>query len=311
LDFINLLKIICAFVPAISPWFAVGDFAQKQTNHRRPCAKPKGSAMKAQNTSKNNQRSTANTLSALAAVAMLLSAAFPAWAGGGNDGNPGILPPQSSAFGASYAEWSAKWWQWTLSFPANADPANDTAPLDSAQSGNVWFLPGAHGSAIVSSSTVVSRTATVPSGKALFFPIIATWVDNSGCPTYTDFSEAELRSRAAASFTFVSEASCTIDGVPVQGLSDPQSTPYRVQSQAFDYTLASTDNLLAADFGEPCIPDGTTVSPAVSDGVFLMVAPLSVGEHTIRFIGVVGPLDSPFFSLDITYHLTVLPGQAN
>lgn len=269
--------------------------------------------MNANDTTKNQvqPRPVNRTRSAAAAAGLLLTVVFPALAGGGNDGNPGILPPQSHAFGASYADWSAKWWEWTLAFPADADPANDTAPLDTAQSGNVWFLPGAHGSAIVSSSTVLTREATVPSGKALFFPVIATWVDNSGCPSYTDFSVAELRSQAAGSFSYVSEASCTIDGVTVQGLSNPQTTPYRVQSPAFSYTLASSDNLLAADFGEPCIPDGTTVSPAVSDGVFLMLAPLSVGDHTIRFVGVVGPLESPFFSLDITYHLKVVPGRGN
>jgi len=133
--------------------------------------------------------------------------------------------------------------------------------------------------------------------------------DNTGCPNYNNplLTADQLAAQAADIFTAVSETTCTIDGVPVQGLGDPQHTPYRVQSPAFTYTVASHNNLLAAAFGEPCIPDGTTVTTAVSDGVFLMLAPFSVGQHTIHFVGVVGPVASPLFFKDITYNITVAP----
>ena len=36
--------------------------------------------------------------------------------------NPGILPPQANACGASYPEWAAKWWQWAVSFPVGSNP---------------------------------------------------------------------------------------------------------------------------------------------------------------------------------------------
>jgi len=32
--------------------------------------------------------------------------------------NPGVLPPNSHAFGMTYNEWSAKWWQWAVNIPA-------------------------------------------------------------------------------------------------------------------------------------------------------------------------------------------------
>jgi hypothetical protein len=56
-------------------------------------------------------------------------------------------------------------------------------------------------------------------------------------------------------------------------------------------------------------PEGTT-TPSVSDGVFVMVEPLSVGRHTIHFSGAaVFTLAEdgfdPTFSQDITYPLTV------
>jgi hypothetical protein len=179
--------------------------------------------------------------------------------------NPGIRPPllQTEPYGKTYGEWSAKWWQWTLAFPSNADPANNTAPFDSAQSGKVWFLATVHGSA------TVTRSFTVPHGKALFFPVMTVYMDNTGCPYNNPLLTADqLAAQAARIWTAVSETTCTIDGVPIKGLDDPQHTPYRVQSPAFSFNVASHDNLLAGVFGEPGIPDGTTVNPAVSTACF-------------------------------------------
>ena len=45
----------------------------------------------------------------------------------------------------------------------------------------------------------------------------------------------------------------------------------------------------------------------VGDGVFLMLAPLSVGTHVIRFAGEINIPDWNYqFSLDVTYYITVL-----
>ena len=92
---------------------------------------------------------------ATAALALLLIVRWPAAAENGNLNNPeGVVPPlvQTQPYGMTYDEWSAKYWQWTMAFPSNADPASDTAPSESAQSGKVWFLAGAHGSATVAGS---------------------------------------------------------------------------------------------------------------------------------------------------------------
>jgi hypothetical protein len=253
---------------------------------------------------------------AAAALALLLAAPWVAVAGDGSPTNPdGIKPPlaETRPYGKTYGEWSAKWWQWTMAFPSTADPASNTAPPDSAQSGKVWFLATAHGSVTVGGSATVTRSLTVPNGKALFFPVLSVIDDNTGCPSYNNplLTADQLAAQAADIFTAVSETTCTIDGVPVQGLADPQHSPYRVQSPAFTYTVASHNNLLAAIFDGPCIPDGITVTPAVSDGVFLMLSPLSVGQHTIHFVGVVGPVASPFFFKDITYNITVASGQGD
>ena len=54
-----------------------------------------------------------------------------------------------------------------------------------------------------------------------------------------------------------------------------------------------------------CIPGGFTISPAVGDGVYLMLAPLSPGKHTIHTVGVVGPASAPFVMVDITSDIRV------
>ena len=58
----------------------------------------------------------------------------------------------------------------------------------------------------------------------------------------------------------------------------------------------------------PMTPGAT--SPAVSDGIYLMVRPLSVGDHTIQF-GFTNPgvPPQPPFTSVITYDITVTPGQ--
>lgn len=246
----------------------------------------------------------------LAAVAwaLLLAQLCPALAA--PNGNPGILPPQSQAYGFSYGEWAAQWWAWTLSFPLSADPANGSAPLDSNQSGNVWFLPGAHISSTGTVSVIVHQF-TVPAGKALFFPVLTYWADDSNCPVFDTFTPEELLAfNSAAWEANVTLTACTIDDVPVQGLADPQHTAYRVQTPPFSYTLASYDNLLNNFFAAgllSCNLDGVTVYPAEADGAFLMLAPLPVGQHTIRVQAVVGPLANPRSQKDITYQLTIVP----
>jgi hypothetical protein len=64
-------------------------------------------------------------------------------------------------------------------------------------------------------------------------------------------------------------------------------------------------------YGEPCIPGGTTIGPAVADGVYLMLAPLAPGNHTINFVGVVGPTNAPYVDVNLTYEVTTVPISLN
>ena len=82
---------------------------------------------------------------------------------------------------------------------------------------------------------------------------------------------------------------CEIDGRPVKNL-----VRYREESAVFTTTLPD-DNLIGLPAGD--------YEPCVDTGYYLMLAPLSPGRHTIHFTA--ANADGSF-SLDVTYHLTVL-----
>lgn len=242
-------------------------------------------------------------LPALAVSALLTTAVAPALADDENVCSPGVIPPvvPTHPYGLTYSEWLAKWWQWSLAFPVSADPENGTASISAGQSGDVWFLPAPLGGG------TATRTGTVPEGTALFVPVLTFEADNTGCPTYTDFTVAQLTAELQGGWSTVTATSCTIDGVAVTGMDNPTNSAYLIQTQPFRYTLAAYDNVLAnyPNFvGETCIPDGTTVNPTVAEGVCVMIRPLSVGTHTIH-IGAAAPAYG--LTYDVTFDITVAP----
>ncbi len=222
---------------------------------------------------------------------------------------PPILPPNSTPYGKTYGQWSEAWFQWCFSLPVTHHPIFDTATVSTGQSGPVWFIGGNF------TGTPITRNVTIPSGTALFFPILNFWADNTDCANgemiSDNNSEAFLRTLAANNMNQASDLSCTVDGVAVQGLADPLNTPYRVQSptpEGFSYALPATDNLLSylgltcwsSNGGTPILVSAATYHP-VADGFYILVAPLPVGKHTIHARGALGG-----FVEDFIYNITVL-----
>jgi hypothetical protein len=211
-----------------------------------------------------------------------------------DDGNPRVLPSGSNPYGMSYAEWSVKWWQWAYSLPVTGHPLFDETGADCAagQSGPVWFLGG-----VFNVSGTAHRTlCKVPSGTALFFPIINAEWDNF-CPP-GNLTLDELRATVAGFMDLVTDLVCEVDGTSIVNLQS-----YRFAGDPFGVEMPS-DNIWDA-FGCPTSPG--LYEPLVPDGFFLMLAPLSVGQHAIHFRGTIG--DPVNFTLDITYDLTVVPNR--
>jgi hypothetical protein len=217
--------------------------------------------------------------------------------------NPGVLPPNSDAFGKTYGEWSAAWWQYVELQPVASNPLTDpTGALCAVgQSGKVFFLVGATGS-----GTATRNQCTVPAGKALFFPLVNAFNVHIPCsngltPPACDTLDTPEKLwdvlQSVIPFRSFAELHASIDGVPVSNLN-PATTPYRACAGpgagcagSFSLTIPAPGDL----FGDPA----GTYALTVADGFYLLLAPLAPGAHTITFGG------SGLFSQDITYHLTV------
>ena len=184
---------------------------------------------------------------------------------------------------------ATKWWKWALETPASENPLTDTTGQFAAvnQRGRVWFLAGNPGGTTI-------RTISVPSGKALFFPIVNVFDAEDGIAVGGGRLFLVPRPVQVAR-TFVSSViatatglSCEVDGnpLPITTANLEQSTPFSLHLPA--------DNILG-------VPAGTYF-PAIDSGYYVLLSPLSAGQHNIHFAGTL-----TFFplSLDVTYNITV------
>lgn len=178
-----------------------------------------------------------------------------------------IAPIKSHPHGQSYGEWGARWYQWALGTPAGVNPVAG-ADCQGGQAGSVWFLHGVFGSG------EAERSCRLPTGTALFFPVI-----NSAYAAFLNDppeqrTEAFVRAHAACSADSVS---VSINGVavgnPARYYVDAQDTPL------FDIQLP-VDNILGLTEG-----DATRLflSPVAHSGYYLFVHPLPPGTHTIEW----------------------------
>jgi hypothetical protein len=210
-------------------------------------------------------------------------------AGTARNPNPRVIPLHARPYGASYGEWTGRWWQWAGSVPAAVNPVTDTTGehCDEGQSGSVWFLAGTFGGG-------VERACTVPPGKALFVPMLNFSADNFVCvdPDGT-LSFDELAALAAGFMDLAANLALEVDGV---ALADVAS--YRAASpEPYDVVLPEDDVFAAV-----CPDSYPRVIPSIGEGYYVMLAPLSAGEHTVHLHGEVPDFG---FTTDAVYHLTV------
>jgi hypothetical protein len=209
-----------------------------------------------------------------------------------------VLPPHANAFGKTYDEWAAEWWQWAADVPAGDNhPLFADGEMDCSvgQEGKVWFLGGTY-----AESGEADRVCKVPTGKALFFPVV-----NVICSPFTGddpdtLLECPVNPVAAWGLEFeVNPLGATIDGVDVDNLEDY----YTLSEEIFTLGPLPEFNIFDAPEGE--------VGPGSTGGYYLLLPPLSAGEHDITFAGEIKVLDPDgvlldHFTTNITYDLTVV-----
>jgi hypothetical protein len=146
----------------------------------------------------------------------------------------------------------------------------------------VWFLAGNAGGK-------TARKCAVPAGKPVFFPVVNYY--ESAAPDKAD--EKKLLAAAKAYMDGAAELQATLDDKPITGLER-----FRAASAVFTFT--GPDKAAEAPF-----EDAVGKNKAVSDGYWILLKPLPVGKHTLRFKGKVKVKDKAPFELDVTYELTV------
>ena len=197
------------------------------------------------------------------------------------------IPVTQKAYGTTYPKLATRWLEWVYSIPAATNPIADVDGSFGAtgQSGKVWLLAGNFGG-------TTTRSLTVPSGTALFFPIVNYfWLNTPelGDQPWSPAWEAAVRQQLADVVDTAHGITLEVDGVPSVTVDN-----LRVRSNV------GTCVISAGSLGGPSTLPGP--HECVADGYWALLDPLSVGNHTIRFTG-----GTSGFSLDVTYNITVKP----
>jgi hypothetical protein len=204
-----------------------------------------------------------------------------------------ILPTNSIVLGKSIPEWIVDWHQWNYSLSTNGHPLYDTTgdSANNGQSGPIFFIGGADINII---GTNVQRTYTVPENTYLLLPALAADADNIF--TEPPYSAAELSELLAPFFDDPPYLSFSINGVEV-----PNLLHHRHKAPVFSLFFETCDNPKTVNYHD-CITG--LIDPVVADGYWLMLQPLTPGDHVLRwFAGYGDPFSAVF---DRTDRITVV-----
>jgi hypothetical protein len=172
--------------------------------------------------------------------------------------------PDDKPYGFTYGQWTAKWWEWILSIPAQINPLSDDTGRYAhvCQAGPVWFIAGTLGE-----NKLPRRICTIPSDKSILFPVInyeANIIENPELE-----NEHELVNHVINDMNDIVIREAIIDGIKVD--------VYRVRSDPAIFPVAvARDNPI----GLP-----SRIVNIATDGHWVFLKPLQVGEHKIYFHG--------------------------
>ena len=195
--------------------------------------------------------------------------------------------------GQSIANLSAAWWQWAVALPDEDHPVTSEGEVDCSlgQMGSVWFLAGTTGGA-------AERSCTVPQGTALFYPLVnVAFVNEPGdCDRPTGCTVQEKRDILDFAFTvFPCNLFSIMDGVPTV-----QSSIVTARTQSRPFSVKVKNSVL--------FTEGAKDRSAVSDGFWVRLPRLSMGQHDVEFGGAFcdPETNEVFFEVDVIYHLNVV-----
>ena len=211
------------------------------------------------------------TVSLIAGM-IALAIAGPASAASPNAGR-GFLPPQARVHGMTLAGIAGAWDLWAFGSPADSNPllANrcEASPSDPA----IWFLP-------VSLGGDYEIECDIPAGA--FLVLTPGGYECSGAEGNGETAE-ELEACVDANFAHLSFVAVWLDGRPATNLE----------------RYIVTSPLVHLPGPNLFIDDPT---PSMLKSYFMVITPLSPGEHTVRAFDT---FTNPDFAAGITMNLTV------
>ena len=209
------------------------------------------------------------TAIALATI-LVLAVAGPASAHGAGRG---FLPPNAKAHGHTLTDLSVEWNIWALGTPGDVNPLLANRCEQSSFDKKIWFMP-------VSLGGDYEVDCQVPSGAFLVITPGGWFCDIAEAGGSSD---AALRSCVVNGFALLTKVEVALDGRAAKHLDR-----YIVTTPRFELP---GPNLLTED-----------PTSAMNKSYFLIVKPLSRGEHTLRMYDEFGSLD---FTAGVTINVTV------
>ncbi len=202
--------------------------------------------------------------------------------------NPNVYGVDEKPFGFPYKKWAQNWWQWYVSIPdARTHPGFVYSPEKCGlnQAGPVWFLVDK----AESGSEV--RSCEIPFGKAIIFAVLSGECDFGDIEEKTD---AALLRCASEGNDYTQALGTWIDNVPLKNIES-----YSITTPFFNITMPE-NNI----FDEP-----SGKYRSVINGYFVFLKPLSIGNHTIRFVDTVNNPQKPDYNhqKDTSYKIVVKP----
>jgi hypothetical protein len=236
----------------------------------------------------------------------VLSAVAAGWAlaaSGGNP-NPGVVPIGARVGGLTYSDWGDAFWQWVVSTPAADCPLLDGAGPDQF-SGPVFLL--ANAGAVPGESNIAECSVNVGRHQALLLPLATVnlgpaevCVAADPCGPSAEGQVATMRECAAACMDQIADLYASVDGNPLQDLGQ-----YRVHSSQPFTCLYPEGSWLSGEYPGGTIGDEAGVIPvAVADGYYLLLSPLSKGQHTVSY-DASWPQFGEGTVAGVIYHITV------
>jgi len=239
-----------------------------------------------------------------------MSAAVGVWAlaaAGGNP-NPQVIPLNAKVGGLTYGDWGDGYWSWQFSIPAPECPVlNGAGPGQVA--GPVFMLSNVP--VVPRKSHVVECSVTVGGDQALFLPLATSCsfvaddclnADGTCALGYTSENvESYFRECNHTCISQVSDLYASVDGRELHDLFD-----YRAES-SHAFACPYAEHMQWAGYGGlggTIGEDAGEIAAAVTDGYYLLLSPLSPGEHVVSY-GASWPQFGKRTVAGVTYHVTV------